>query len=57
MCENNSTFVLYVVELCSYIIPNVSYNVQTRGIHPYPQGDGAFHLFSCAYNFQERVRE
>ncbi len=30
MSENNSVFVLYFIELCPYIIPNVSNNVQTQ---------------------------
>lgn len=30
MSENDKTFVIYLVELCSYIIPNVINDVQTK---------------------------
>lgn len=36
--------VTYVVELCSYIILNASYNVQTRENHKFTQGKDLFHL-------------
>lgn len=42
MFNNNSTFVLYAVELCPYIIPNVCNEVQTREIHMFTQGDSSF---------------
>lgn len=30
MSKNDYTFLIYVDELCTYIIPNVSNNVQTQ---------------------------
>lgn len=30
MSENDKTFVIYLVELCTYIIPNVINDVQTK---------------------------
>ena len=43
MCKNNWLYVLYVVELCSYIITNVSNNVQTVEICNFNEGNVTFH--------------
>ena len=46
-------YVIYVFELCTYIIPNVSNNVQKpRQIHIFIEGNGAFHLVTtCSRDF------
>ena len=50
--KNNSTCVLHVLELCFFIIPNVSSNVQTREIHKLTQGDDVFHLVTSSCSFR-----
>ena len=49
---------LYVfTEFCIYIVPNVSLNVQMfKEIHNFTQGNVAFHLVACHYNFLEIIR-
>lgn len=47
-------FSIYFVELCTYIIPNVYNNVQTRQIYELTQGNGAFILIACYCNFWDR---
>lgn len=44
-----STFVLHVVELCTYINPDVINDVQIREILKFPK-------CSCCWNSQERIR-
>lgn len=46
-------FVIYFIELCSYIIENVFSNVQTREIHRFTQAHGEFQLASiCELRFR-----
>ena len=52
--KNNLTFVMYFVELWTYIIQNY---VQTREIHKFTESNITFRSVTCCYNFQERVRE
>lgn len=47
---------MYVVELCTWIILNVSTMFKPGEIHNLVQGNDAFHLGPCHYNFQENVR-
>lgn len=47
-------FSIHFVELCTYLIPNVYNNVQTRQIHELTQGNGAFILIACYRNFWDR---
>lgn len=44
MSQNNSIHVIEFVELCLYIMPNVSNNVQTQEICTFIHGNGALHL-------------
>lgn len=39
MAKSSQTFLVYFAELCTYIIPNVSNNVQTRRIPQVAQGN------------------
>lgn len=43
MFENDLICVLYFIEMCSFIIPDVSDNVQTREINKFLQSHGVFH--------------
>ena len=47
MSKKDSTFVLDFGDLCSYIISDVSNNVQTSEIHTFPKDTSVFHLVFC----------
>ena len=52
--KRTQPFFIYFVKLCTYIIPNVYNNVQTRQIHELTQGKGAFILTAGYYNSWDR---
>lgn len=46
MSETTRPLFLYYVEMCTYIIPNISNTVQIREIQ-LTQSNGAFHFITC----------
>ena len=54
--DDDQSLRLYVsvVDLCTYMIPNVSNDSQTREIHKSTQHHVVFSLVACCCNFQER---
>lgn len=55
MSKTDSNLVIYFVEACTYVIPNISN--KPREMCYFIQGNGVFQLVVCLYTFQERVRE
>lgn len=46
---------IYFVDLCTYIIPDVYNNVQTREIQNFIQGNSAFDVVACHYHFEREA--
>lgn len=53
---DSQTIAKCFVELCTYVIPGVSNNVQTQRNPYFIQGSSAFHLVTCCYNLWESQR-
>lgn len=52
MSKNDASYVKYFVWLCTYLVSNVSSNVQTQMNPNFIQGTGVFHLVACLCSFQ-----